>query len=515
MLLVSRSFVTQSCRTGRNARFIVSIPAHRVQRYSTDRGGKNDVGPRVAIIGSGPAGFYTAQKVMRELPGTKVDMYEQLPVPFGLVRFGVAPDHPEVKNCQDTFRDVAESPDYTFIGNVNLGHDLPLSLLARNYDSIVFAYGASKDRQLGLQGEDKPHIYSARAFVGWYNGLPEYRDLNPDLASGDTAIVVGQGNVALDVARTLLSKIEDLQKTDITDYALQTLKTSQIKHVHVVGRRGPLQAAFTIKEIRELLSLPGVNFKPISPGLLPDDTSKLPRPKKRIIDLLKKGSTSKSDASKSWTLDFLLSPKSLKWSTSDPTKLEGVEFSKNILIDPTSPESGLKSTDETTTIPTSTLFRSIGYKAEAIKGMEEIGAPFNERNGTINHDGTGRIIPLDEAPSIQNPDRGVSLYCAGWVKRGPTGVIASTMTDAFQTAETIVKDWKTRCFDADLGSNAGGWDAVKIEAEKGGLKLNPVYWDHWRNIDGAEVEEGRGKGKPREKFGTVREMLEASGVNSV
>jgi adrenodoxin-NADP+ reductase len=465
----------------------------------------------VAIVGSGPAGFYTAHKVMRDIPGTKIDMYEQLPVPFGLVRFGVAPDHPEVKNCQDTFQELAASPNYTFIGNVNLGYDIPLSLLAKHYDSIVFAYGASKDRRLGLDGEEKPHVYSARAFVGWYNGLPEYRNLDPGLGAGDTAIVVGQGNVALDVARTLLSKIEVLQKTDITEYALQALASSKIKHVHVVGRRGPLQAAFTIKEVRELLHLEDVNFTPISPDLLPSDLSKLPRPKKRIMELLKKGSPPRPKANKSWSLDFLMSPKALKWSDSNADQLEGVEFQKNRLDDPMSPESKITATNQSSIIPASTLFRSIGYKAEAIPGMHDIGADFNEQRGTIHHDGYGRIIPLQKAPTLKHPEK-ASLYCSGWVKRGPTGVIASTMTDAFQTAEAIIEDWKKRYVDSNMGSSAQGWTAVQSDASAQVLKLKPVHWDNWKSIDEVEKIEGTSKGKPREKLGTVEEMLRASKI---
>ncbi|KIV97957.1 hypothetical protein PV10_01652 [Exophiala mesophila] len=477
--------------------------------------------PRVAIIGSGPAGFYTAQKLMREVQGTKVDMYEQLPVPFGLVRFGVAPDHPEVKNCQDTFQDVASSPDYTFIGNVHLGTDFPLRLLSNHYDAIVFAYGASKDRKIGLEGEDNPHIYSARAFVGWYNGLPEYRDLNPDLQAGETAIVVGQGNVALDVARTLLSKTELLSKTDITDHALQALSQSKIKHVHVVGRRGPLQAAFTIKEVRELLHLEDINFTPIPRDLFPPDLTALPRPKRRIMELLIKGSPVKKDATKSWSLDFLLAPKQLEWSIlegGEKSTLSGVTFSRTKLADPDSPRSPVATMDETHTIPTTTLFRSIGYKAEAIPGMEELGASFDESKGTISHDGTGRIGPItsnSSSSSSETSPPSPRLYCSGWVKRGPTGVIASTMSDAFQTAEAIVEDWKSAAASPTPSATTSpkrlGWEGVLQDAKTLNLTPRPVYWDNWRQIDDVEKKTGHIKGKPREKFTHVQDMLEASG----
>lgn len=385
---------------------------------------------------------------------------------------------------------------------------------------IVFAYGASKDRRLGLEGEDKPHIYSARAFVGWYNGLPEYRDLNPDLEAGETAIVVGQGNVALDVARTLLSKVEDLKQTDITEYALEALSKSKIKHVHVVGRRGPMQAAFTIKEVRELLHLDDVNFTPIPDDLFPRDLKALPRPRRRLLELLQKGSPQNEKATKSWSLDFLLAPKILEWGTENSRKLEGVVFSKTRLEDPDSSESKVSSTDETITLPTSTLFRSIGYKAEAIPGMEELGANFDERKGTVQHDGTGRVVPLETVPlsgsgTVKKP----SLYCSGWVKRGPTGVIASTMTDAFQTAEAIITDWKKAFHSEDISQVAQkslaperlGWQGVLRDAQTMKINLKPVHWENWQKIDQEEKKIGESRGKPREKFGSVDEMLQVSG----
>jgi adrenodoxin-NADP+ reductase len=196
---------------------------------------------RLAIIGSGPAGFYTASKVMREHSAARIDMYEHLPVPYGLVRYGVAPDHPEVKNCQERFEEVAELPNFDFIGNINVGYDLPLESLKPHYDAVLFAYGASKDRELGIPGEALDGVYSARAFVGWYNGFPGYSHLKPKLAGGIDAVIIGQGNVALDVARVLLSDVDKLRKTDMPEYALEALSRSRISQVHAVGRRGPLQ----------------------------------------------------------------------------------------------------------------------------------------------------------------------------------------------------------------------------------------------------------------------------------
>jgi adrenodoxin-NADP+ reductase len=197
---------------------------------------------RLAIVGSGPAGFYTAHRLMKHLPDAVVDMYEKLPVPYGLVRFGVAPDHPEVKNCQDTFEQVAASERFTYVGNVEVGKTLALVDMKPHYDAIMFAYGASEDRKLGIPGEDTySGVYSAREFVGWYNGHPDFSHLNPTLDMGEHAVVVGQGNVALDVARILVKPLDQLRTTDIAEHALAALSRSKIKRVEIVGRRGPLQ----------------------------------------------------------------------------------------------------------------------------------------------------------------------------------------------------------------------------------------------------------------------------------
>ncbi|KAL9114521.1 MAG: hypothetical protein Q9227_001602 [Pyrenula ochraceoflavens] len=473
---------------------------------------------RVAIVGSGPAGFYAASKLMQRVENVFVDMYEQLPAPFGLVRFGVAPDHPEVKSCQERFTEIAESPRFNFIGNVNLGHDLPLLLLQPHYDALLFAYGASKDKELGLPGEKKAkNIYSARAFVGWYNGLPEYKDLDPDLSLGEDAVIIGQGNVATDVARILLTDVDVLRKTDITDYSLQTLLKSRVKSVRIVGRRGPLQAAFTIKEVRELLQIPNVHFTPIPSDLFPVSIDTLPRPKKRLLQLLEKSSlspvTARNHDPKSWGFDFLLSPESLGFSQVKENYIETIRFRRNKLREPLSITSGLESAThfDPLTLPAQSLFRSIGYKSEPIPGFDDLGVPFQERSGTIPNDGIGRIVAVHAGHEVLL----AGLYCAGWVKRGPTGVIASTMEDAFVTAEAMADDW------AD-GQNAGqflngnsrtcdGWEGVRREIEERRLPVRRVSWNDWKKIDAAEKERGRRAGKEREKFGSVEEMLEVLG----
>ncbi|KAL3474992.1 hypothetical protein BJX99DRAFT_230702 [Aspergillus californicus] len=485
---------------------------------------------RVAIVGSGPAGFYAAYRLLARVEGAVVDMYEKLPVPFGLARYGVAPDHPEVKNCEEKFTEVAGSPRFNFIGNVELGRTLPLALLKPHYDAILFAYGAPKDKQLGIPGEEAcRNVYSAREFVGWYNGLPEHRDLAPDLTAGKDAVIIGQGNVALDVARILLSDVDRLRRTDIAEYALAELARSKINRVRVVGRRGPLQAAFTIKELRELLTLPGVSFDSIPKDLFPpeDVIAGLPRAQKRLIQLLAKGSaTDAATAGKSWSLDFLLSPECLNWSPQYPYRLSHVRFSRNELdsADPFSAStkvapkylsSGKRAQID---IPANTFFRSVGYKSLPLPGLEELGVSFDDSRGVIPNDGFGRItVPVDSESGSRHtlPDGSLvshlpGLYCAGWVKRGPTGVIATTMTDAFSTADAIAADIVKSGGFLLNAANKGtglGWEGVRAEAARHDLRA--TSWEDWERIDRAERELGSKKDKPREKFGRVEEMLGA------
>jgi adrenodoxin-NADP+ reductase len=344
--------------------------------------------------------------------------------------------------------------------------------------------------------------------------LPEHRDLNPDLTSGEDAIIIGQGNVALDVARILLTDVGLLRKTDITSWALERLAESRIKNIRIVGRRGPVQAAFTIKEVRELMKLPDTHFKPIPAELFPPDLSSLPRPQKRILQLLQKGSSCGPGAEKSWSLDFLLSPQSLSSSlvpsgishTTSIRALTGLTFIRNNLADPFSPMSSLLPANENTPkmhIPTSTLFRSIGYQSEPLPGFEELGISFDERKGRIENDGLGRILPSTHKTAHSAPLPG--LYCAGWVKRGPTGVIASTMNEAFATAESIAADWaEGRPF---LKTSGKGWHGVALDAQKLGTIVEPVDWQQWETIDGVEKARGQQQGRVRDKLGRVSEML--------
>jgi adrenodoxin-NADP+ reductase len=429
---------------------------------------------------------------------------------------------------------VAKWPNFNFIGNVSIGDApgrLPLQMIAENYDGLLFTYGASKDKKLGIPGEDLYGIVSARAFVGWYNGLPEYENLNPDLQSGDTAVIIGQGNVALDVARILLAPLSVLRQTDISEQAIEALSKSRVTDVKVIGRRGPLQAPYTIKELRELLHMPGVGFAAPPEGwndLIRINRKQLPRQLKRISELLEKGSkTPMEQAQKAWQLGFLRSP--VEFLSADGKTLSAVGFEKTEYIaEPESvlPKDGLpdlsgppaamnairnlkvRGTDSKAKVDTSLAFRSVGYQSEPLAGFEELGIPFDKQLGIIPNDMHGRVI----APG-RGPIAGLSaahvpgMYCAGWVKRGPTGVIASTMDDAFYSADIIMKDWEDKVRFNEIGDSEsrGGWEAVKKEVERRGIRS--VSWADWEKIDAVERQRGKEKGKVREKVRRIEEML--------
>ena len=373
-------------------------------------------------------------------------------------------------------------------------------------------------------------LYSARAFVGWYNGLPEFADLEPDLRSDDTAVIIGQGNVAIDVARILLSDVKDLQHTDISAHALKTLSRSKITRVHICGRRGPMQASFTIKELRELLNLPSADFLGgLDPKLLISSREKLPRVQRRIADLLNKYNSGaeqnldgKADGNrKRWSLDFFREPCALLAHAYD-TKLDTVCFQRTEFVpgqDPFNPKARVKrvigrdsvldlATDRPIEISTSCCFRSIGYKSEPLPDMDVCGIPFDEHTGTIRCDGSGRILDANtKTASIQGSRPLQGMYCAGWVKNGPTGVIAASMEDAFATADTIADDWESEDWkERFLGNEvADGWDALRGKVQRKGFR--PVSWEDWIKIDRIEREMGEKVGKPREKLVRVRDML--------
>ncbi|XP_034264598.1 NADPH:adrenodoxin oxidoreductase, mitochondrial [Pantherophis guttatus] len=454
--------------------------------------------PRICIVGSGPAGFYTAQHLLKHHKQTQVDIYEKLPVPFGLVRFGVAPDHPEVKNVINTFIQTAHSDRCSFSGNVTVGKDVTVEELQAAYHAVVLCYGAEDNRTLGIPGEDLEGVYTARTFVGWYNGLPENRNLKPDLNS-ETAVILGHGNVALDIARILLSPLEILRKTDITEESFSALASSKVRRVYLIGRRGPLQVAFTIKELREMINLLSVRpfLDPADFRDLGDAIKDIPRPRKRLTELMTKTALEEppeevggrwASASKEWRLKFLRSPLEVL-PTMDGKRARAIQLAVNRLEGAGDSVKAVP-TGEIEELRSGLIFSSIGYKSLPI----DPAVPFDSKRGLIPNN-SGRVLG---APG---------LYCSGWVKRGPTGVIITTMNDSFDTAQSVLEDLQSGAL--QLSSAKEGFDLVSQILQSRGV--HPVSFSDWEKIDAVEVTRGKLAGKTREKIVDQEEMLELIG----
>ncbi|XP_029383803.1 NADPH:adrenodoxin oxidoreductase, mitochondrial [Echeneis naucrates] len=453
--------------------------------------------PKVCIVGSGPAGFYTAQHLLKTHQNVHVDIYERLPVPFGLVRFGVAPDHPEVKNVINTFTQTAKHSRCRFYGNVNVGKDVSVGELKQAYHAVVLSYGAEGNRSMGVPGEGLAGVYSAKDFVGWYNGHPSCRELNPDL-NCETAVILGQGNVALDVARVLLSPIDILKKTDITQPALEALVRSQIRRVLIVGRRGPVQVACTIKELREMVNLPGTKSEMVEADFdgVTEALKDLPRPRKRLTELLLKTALDtpgdkeqqrRHQASRTWGFRFFRSPSEVL-ADADGNKTVGIRLAVTRL-EGSGEGARAVLTGEVEDVTCGLVISSIGYKSHPI----DPSVPFDTRRAVIPNT-MGRV------------KQATGLYCSGWLKTGPTGVIATTMNNSFDTARSLVEDMESEAL--DLSSVKTGSEVISALLEERGVKS--VSFSDWEKIDSVEMSRGEASGKPREKILTVEEMIQVA-----
>lgn len=453
--------------------------------------------PKVCIVGSGPAGFYTAQQLIKARQDVEVDIYERLPVPFGLVRFGVAPDHPEVKNVINTFTQTARHSRCSFYGNVDVGKDVSIEELRQAYHAVVLSYGAEGNRTMGVPGEDLAGVHAAKDFVGWYNGLPSCRQLRPDL-SCETAVILGQGNVALDVARVLLSPLDLLKKTDITQPALEALAESQVRRVLIVGRRGPVQVACTIKEVREMVKLPNTRPEMMAADFegVAEALKDLPRPRKRLTELMlktalevpgEKEQQRRSGASNAWGFRFFRSPVEI---LADPerSRTAGIRLAVNRL-EGSGEGARAVLTGEVEDVTCGLVISSIGYKSLPI-------------HPSLPFDSSKAIVPNN----MGRVQRAAGLYCSGWLKTGPTGVIATTMNNSFDTARSLVEDMESGTL--DVSTAKPGSQSVGALLEKRGVK--PVTFSQWEKIDGVEMRRGEAIGKPREKLLTVEEMLQVA-----
>ena len=454
---------------------------------------------RVAIIGAGPTGFYVADHLLRN-PGVavEVDLFDRLPTPYGLVRLGVAPDHQKIKFVTHAFDKVAASPGFRFFGGVDFGKHVTLADLKAHYHQIVYCTGAQTDRRMGIPGEDLAGSHPATEFVAWYNGHPDYRDCVFDL-SQESVAVVGVGNVAVDVVRILCRTPEELATTDIADYALDALRKSRVKEVHLLGRRGPAQAAFTNPEIRELGELPDaditadpaeVELDPLSRAAVERSQD---RPTLKKVEILREYARRPvSGKSKRLVLRFLVSPVELIGD--DAGRVAAMRLVRNELSATSTGALQPRATDRFEEIPVGLVFRSVGYRGVPLSGV-----PFNESWGVILND-KGRVLD----PGTKQPL--VGEYTAGWIKRGPTGVIGTNKPDAAETVECMFEDLAGGAVLEPAHPEAAAADALVRQRQP-----SFVSYADWLKLDAIEVAQGRAQGRPRVKLTSVEEMLAALG----
>ncbi|OBA19923.1 nucleotide-binding domain-containing protein [Metschnikowia bicuspidata var. bicuspidata NRRL YB-4993] len=474
----------------------------------------------VAIVGAGPAGFYTAHHLLhksKHMPIT-VDFFDRLPTPYGLSRYGVAPDHPEVKNCEEYMNKLWTdfSDKVRFFGNVNIGKDILLAQLEARYNSIVLSYGCTAfDIKLDIPGSSSPGVISAREFVNWYNGHPDSKQGShfiPPLEKVRNVTIIGNGNVAIDIARVLLADPKShWAPTDITSEAVELLSRSKVERVNIVARRGILESAFTNKEIRELLEISkelNIKFLPIPENVLAPIRQKaklLARVEKRKFSILDKASsqaTTPGESSKEWCLEFQLSPKQFVPSDEDAQLLKSTVFEVNELQeDSLTKKVTNKGTGKEIRIENDLVILSIGYKGEELEGFTASELEFTQKDNRIANN-EGRILRSGAAAAGKEEEftykRG--WYVSGWIKNGPKGVIATTMMDSFDTAEKILEDLSNEIYNVPNESS----DIEKI------LPSPYVSWNGWKTIDLFELRQGRLLGKSRSKLRTINEMVQAS-----
>jgi ferredoxin/flavodoxin---NADP+ reductase len=447
---------------------------------------------RVAVVGSGPAAFYAAGHLLAsEDAPVEVDLIERLPTPWGLVRLGVAPDHPNLKTVSRAFERIAERPGFRFFGNVEVGRDVSHEELVGIYDAVVYAVGSQADRRLEIPGEDLPGSWAATELVAWYNGHPDFQELSIDL-SGERAVVVGNGNVALDVARMLALTREELAPTDTTDAAIEAIVGSGLREVHVLGRRGPVQAAWTSTELQEMGELAGADIVVDSAELELDNASASELAAstnivQRNFEILR-GFAARPPAGKPRTilLRFRVSPVAILGED----HVEAVEVVKNRLEPDGRGSVRAVGTDEREVIACELVFRSVGYRGVALSGV-----PFDPATGTTPN-AAGRV--LDESGT---PIRGV--YVAGWIKRGPTGVIGTNKKDAVETVDNLLEDARTGVLERP--EPAGSLEELLVDRE-----VEVVMYPGWGAIDALERARGEGQGRPRVKLCTWDQLLAAA-----
>jgi ferredoxin--NADP+ reductase len=453
-------------------------------------------GPRVAIVGAGPAGAFAAASVLRAYGDAEIDLFERLPTPWGLLRGGVAPDHQEIKRLEDTFDRQTLKRGCRFLGNVEVGVDVSHADLMRHYTAVIYATGAQTDKSLGIPGEDHPGSWAATEFVGWYNGHPDYRDLEFDL-SVERAVVIGNGNVAADVTRILVLSPDELARTDVADHALEALRESRIREVVVLGRRGPAQAAFTSAELRELGRLDGVDahvapedveLDPVSREWLDDEGTFTARKNVQLLRELAARPPS-ADAERRIDLRFLRSPVDIRGHG----KVEAVDVVRNQIV--RGDDGSLRARavgDDVETIECGLVLRSVGYRAVPLPEV-----PFEERRFVLPNE-RGRVLTSDGEPLP-------GVYTVGWIKRGPTGILGTNKRDAEETVTCLVEDLRAGALPQPPCPGRDQIDALLAER-----RPDLVTVEGWRAIDGHEVQRGRSAQRPRVKLASRDELLAAA-----
>ncbi|WP_309662115.1 FAD-dependent oxidoreductase [Sphingomonas sp.] len=430
-----------------------------------------------AVIGSGPAGFYTAEALAKSYGDTaRIDLIDALPVPYGLIRFGVAPDHQSIKAVSRRYDQVAEGEAVRFVGNVRVGENVSIAELGELYDAVILATGAPNDRKLGIPGEELPGVIGSAAFVGWYNGHPDFADLDPPL-DGEAAAVIGNGNVALDVARILSKTRKEFAGSDIVGHALDALDMSAIRTISFVGRRGPHQIAMTPKELGELGHLeaaePVVDVADFPP--LEADAALEPGQRKSITHLRDFAARDPAGKAKRIVFDFF----------ARPVAIEGDGRAERLVVERTALDGAGQSvgTGETYVIPANLIISSIGYATPPIAGV-----PYDDRGGKFANDG-GRI--------------GDGLYCVGWARRGPSGTIGTNRPDGYEVAAQIAGAMPP-------GSDGGKAGAAGLDALLGERRARPTSFADWRTIEAAETAAAR-PDAPREKLVRHEDWLKVLG----
>ena len=445
----------------------------------------------VAIVGSGPSGYYAAAALLKsDEVSARVDIFDRLPTPFGLVRGGVAPDHQKIKNVTRVYERTASDDRCRFFGNVCVGRDVALAELQSAYHAVILAVGNESDRKLGIDGEELDGVHSATEFVGWYNGHPDFQDREFDFAAAQRVAVVGNGNVAMDVARILARSPEELAATDITQRALRALEQSAVEEIVILGRRGPAQAAFSPKEIKEIGTLENVRLLVDSGDMEMEAEIEAwlenePRSSLKNVEYLREVAAAPQEGETTIHCRFLVSPTAFHGESG---KLESVTIEHNELYMDDSGTPRPRGTGRTEELPVDLVFKAVGYR-----GVPLDGAPFDDWRGIVPNR-EGRVIEDDDGAHV------AGLYVVGWAKRGPSGLIGTNGPDSQATVAMILEDA------AVLPEPTTTPDALLAELRDRGVYVTD--FDDWRRLDAEEIRRGEGSGKVREKVCHVDEMLD-------